>query len=417
MGLLMLISLASYLLRGNLSIAAPTMMADLQLSEIQWGWVMAAFPLTYALFQFPGGVWGGRIGPRKALTIIAVAWAILIVVTSLVPGRDVGSVAVILGALILVQGLVGAAHAPVFPVVGASIERWFPVGSYGLPNGLSSAGLTIGLAALASLLPWVMGQVGWRHAFQMLAPVSLAIAALWWWYARDRPADHASVNAAEIGLIGKTEGAAGGGDAAQPAWLRVLQDRNVLLVTLAYACNNFVFYLVFSWGFYYLVKVRGFSEQDAGFLTSLQWLGAGAGAVLGGWLCDRLCKRLGLRWGSRWPIVISMLSAALMILGVAFHPNAYAAAAMLGLSFFFVSFADAPFWAASTTLGGRHAGATCGLMNTGGNAMGFVSTLLLAVVAQSLGWNWAIAIGAVFALLAAGLILMVNVDEQVDQAN
>lgn len=58
LSVLMLLSLSSYLLRGNLSIAAPTMIADLQLTEIQWGWVMAAFPLTYALFQFPGGVWG-----------------------------------------------------------------------------------------------------------------------------------------------------------------------------------------------------------------------------------------------------------------------------------------------------------------------------------------------------------------------
>ncbi|MEO8010698.1 MAG: MFS transporter, partial [Dokdonella sp.] len=69
LGVLGALSFASYLLRGNLSIAAPSMMADLQLSEIQWGWVMSAFPLGYALFQFPGGVWGGRVGPRRALAL------------------------------------------------------------------------------------------------------------------------------------------------------------------------------------------------------------------------------------------------------------------------------------------------------------------------------------------------------------
>lgn len=76
------LSFTSYLLRGNLSIAAPSMMADLGLSESQWGWVMSAFPLGYALFQFPGGVWGGRIGPRKGLALIAVAWALMIALTS-----------------------------------------------------------------------------------------------------------------------------------------------------------------------------------------------------------------------------------------------------------------------------------------------------------------------------------------------
>ena len=63
LGLLALLSFVSYLLRGNLPIAAPTIMADLQLSEIQWGWVMASFPLGYALSQFPGGMLADRFGP------------------------------------------------------------------------------------------------------------------------------------------------------------------------------------------------------------------------------------------------------------------------------------------------------------------------------------------------------------------
>ncbi len=53
LAILMFISFVSYMLRGNLSIAGPAMIEDLQLTEIQWGWIMAAFPLGYALFQFP----------------------------------------------------------------------------------------------------------------------------------------------------------------------------------------------------------------------------------------------------------------------------------------------------------------------------------------------------------------------------
>lgn len=113
LGLLGALSFVSYLLRGNLSIAAPTMMADLHLTEIQWGWVMAAFPLGYALFQFPGGVWGGRVGPRKALTLIAVAWAALIALTSTIPSGSIASIAMILACLMTMQFIVGISHAPV----------------------------------------------------------------------------------------------------------------------------------------------------------------------------------------------------------------------------------------------------------------------------------------------------------------
>ena len=84
-------SFVSYVLRSNLSIAAPTMIADLALSEIQWGYVMAAFPLGYALLQFPGGMMGDRFGPRRALTVIGVLWAVLTVVTAVVPGPEAAS--------------------------------------------------------------------------------------------------------------------------------------------------------------------------------------------------------------------------------------------------------------------------------------------------------------------------------------
>lgn len=422
LAVLAVVSFVSYLLRGNLSIAAPSMMADLGLSEIQWGWVMSAFPLGYAVFQFPGGVWGGRVGPRKALALIAIAWGALIAVTSAVPSAGVASSATILASLIAVQFFVGVAHAPVFPGVAASIERWFPVGRWAFPNGLTSSGLTIGLAVTASALPWLIGAHGWRAAFMMLAPFGFAVAALWWWYARDRPSQHTATNAAEVALISTGRDSAqlqqsvGADPAAQPGWLRVLKNRDALLVTLSYACMNFVFYVVFSWGFYYLVKVRGFSEQDAGFLTSAQWLAAGIGAASGGWACDRLCRRLGLRWGCRWPIAIGMLASAALLLGVAFHPRADVAAILLGMCFFFNQTTEGPYWATATAVGGRHAGATGGLMNTGANLMGFVNALLLAVVADAFGWTSAIAIGAAFAVVGAVLILPVRADCQIDQS-
>ncbi len=234
--------------------------------------MMAAFPLGYALFQFPGGCWGDRRGPRLTLTLITIAWGVLIAVTSLTPSRELAPVFLVIGFLVTVQFLVGAAHAPVFPIVVCAIERWFPVGRWALPNGLSSSGLTIGLAATASALPWLIGNLGWRVSFLVLAPFAFATAALWWWYARDRPEQHPAINAAELELISKNAAPVPCSDGGEPAWRRVLKNRDALFAMLSYSCMNYVFYVVFSWGFYYLVTIRGFAAQEAGFLTSAQWL-------------------------------------------------------------------------------------------------------------------------------------------------
>lgn len=416
LGLLVWVSFVSYLLRGNLSIAAPSMIADLQLTEIQWGWIMSAFPLGYALFQFPGGVWADRKGSRRTLTLIAVAWAVLIAVTSFTPGRDVAPLVIVIAVLVTVQLLVGAVHAPVFPIVVSAIQRWFPTGAWALPNGLTSTGLTLGLASTATLLPWLIGHYDWRVSFLILAPVALVAATMWWWYGRDRPEQHPRVNAAEAALITAGQGSVDSGPAAIPAWKRVLRNRDALFMMLSYSSMNFVFYVVFSWGFYYLVMIRGFAEQEAGFLTSAQWMAGGAGAAFGGWLGDRLCRRIGLRWGCRWPIIIGSTMSAVLLLGVALHPNAHAAAIMLGLCFFFNQSTEGAYAANAAAVGGRHSGATYGLLNTGANLMGFVNALLLSSVAAAFGWQVAIAVGAVFALLAVVFILLSRADRQMDQS-
>lgn len=417
LAILMFVSFVSYLLRGNLSIAGPSMVQDLQLTEIQWGWVMAAFPLGYALFQFPGGCWGDRRGPRFTLAAITIAWGVLIAVTSLTPARDVAPVYGVIGVLLTIQFLVGAAHAPVFPIMVTAIVRWFPPGGWALPNGLTGAGLTVGLAVTASALPWLIGQYGWRVGFLVLAPFALAAGALWWWYSRDEPADHPGVNAAELALLAPPVAPLASAGVGERAWRRVLKNRDALFVTLSYSSMNFVFYVVFSWGYYYMVTVRGMGLQEAGFLTSAQWLAGAAGAFSGGWLGDRLCRKIGVRWGCRMPIVIGCSVSALLLVGVAVHPDAYVAAAMLGACFFFNQFTEGAFGANGAAIGGRHAGAVFGLFNTGANLMGFANALLLSGIAAALGWKAAIAIGAVFSLLSAVFILFSRADQQMDQSD
>ncbi len=365
----------------------------------------------------PGGCWGDRKGPRFTLASIAVVWGLLIAITSLTPARDVAPVYIVIGFLLTVQFLVGASHAPVFPIMVSAIGRWFPNGGWALPNGLTSAALTVGLAVTASALPWLIGQYGWRIGFLVLAPFAFAASAMWWWYARDRPGQHPSVNAEEIALLTAPVVQVENDSDCEVAWRRVLKNRDALMVTLSYSSMNFVFYVVFTWGYYYMVTVRGMGVQEAGFLTSAQWVAGAAGAFSGGWVGDYLCKRLGVRWGCRWPIMIGCSISALLLLGVALHTNAYVAAGMLGACFFFNQFTEGAFAANGAAIGGRHAGSVYGMFNTGANFMGFVNAILLSAIAAKLGWDVAIGMGSVFALLSVVFILFSRADQQMDQSD
>ncbi|MDH3789695.1 MAG: MFS transporter, partial [Xanthomonadales bacterium] len=355
----------------------------------------------------------------RVLTLIAVTWAVLTIATSIVPGQQAASHFLIIAALLVVRFLVGAAHAPIFPVMNASMVRWFPKGSWALPLGLISTALTLGGAAAAVALPQVIAELGWRVAFLCLAPLGLLVAVIWWWYSRDNPAAHRAVNDAEVELINAgrdslEEPGGQAGDDSGVKWYEVLKNRDVLFLTLSYTSMNFVFYIVFNWFFYYLVEVREFSATDAGFVASAQWIAGAAGAALGGWLCDKLCRRLGLRWGCRWPVIIGMSVSAVLLLVGALHPAPAIAVSAMVLLFFFNQLNEGPYWATSIAVGGRHAGAAGGVMNTGANVMGVINALLVPFLASAFGWTTAIASGAFFALLGLGFMLLVRADKPIE---
>ena len=162
LALLILASFISYVLRYNTSIAGPTLVSDFGLTERQFGYVLAAFSLGYAAFQFPGGLLVERFGARRVLAIAMIIWGVLTLATAFVPANATTSPVTIMLSLAAIRFFVGISHAPIYPLTGGVVERWFPVGSWALPNGLTSAAITIGIFATTASMTWMMIHYGWR---------------------------------------------------------------------------------------------------------------------------------------------------------------------------------------------------------------------------------------------------------------
>jgi ACS family glucarate transporter-like MFS transporter len=400
-----------YLLRLNLSIVSETLIHDLGINEYQLGMIFSALAAGYAIFQFPGGIFGDRFGPRFTLTIMAIAWTLLTVVVAVIPGPDVWSTGTIVLALIVTRFLLGMVQAPFFPVsIGGTIVNWFPVKQWGLPNGLSSTGLTLGSAAAAPILVWLMEAYGWRIALLITAPTGLVVAALYYWYVTDDPADHPQITAEELSLI-RSDRPPARDLAEKGVWKLALKDKNVLLATVSYFCMNYVFYLFFNWFFFYLVDVRGFAATDAGTMTAALWILGAIGATVGGFACDMLVRRLGVRAGTRYQAATGLILSAVFLYAGATSDNVTITVVMLCMSFACNQLTEAPFWVATMNVAGRHAQAATGVMNTGGNLTGVLGGLMVPVIANLLSWPAAIISGSVFAIVGALLWLFIRADE------
>ena len=411
LAIIVLASFVLYVLRTNFSVVSETMMHDLGMSEYQLGMVFSAFAAGYTLFQFPGGILGDRFGPRAVITITAVAWGVLTVLTAMMPASGVLSVSTVVATLIVIRFLVGATQAPFFPVViGGSIASWLPVREWGISNGLTSTGATLGAAATAPIVVWLMEAYGWRNAMLILAPTGFLIALLFRYVVCDDPADHPRVGREELDLIA-SDRPPEGKDGETSAWKIALADRNILLITCSYFCMNYVFYLFFSWFFFYLVDVKGIEATVAGVFLALQWVLGAVGATLGGYLCDVLVRRVGLRNGPRRLAMTVLVMAAVLLSAGAFSGNTVISIVLLCAAFCCIQISEAPFWVSTMAVAGPHATVATGILNTGANIPGIIGGLTVPLTAGLFGWPAAIALGSVFALFSALLWYLVRADQ------
>jgi MFS transporter, ACS family, glucarate transporter len=407
-------SFVAYLLRTNMSVAAAPMSEDLGLTQVQLGFILAGFAWAYAIFQFPGGVFGDRLGARRAVALLAAGWGLVNLLVAAVPARGAASTTALLLVLVGARVLMGVAQAPFFPIVGgAATCNWFPVSGWGLPGSFQNAGLTFGSAAAGPLIAWLTVHYGWRQSFLLTAPLGFLTAAVWWWYMRDSPSQHPAVNPAERNLI----------DAGRPAgvpviergaWRVVLRHRPLLVLTAGYACSNYVFYFFFNWLFVYLIESRGFKLLEGGFYGAAPWIAGAVGAVLGGWTCDRIWKRYGARLGCRIPGAIAMALSGVFLIGAAAAPGPIQAVVLLSLCLGAQQFTDPIYWAAGIAVSGRRAGTACGVLNTGGNVIGGIGALVVPLTVRQFGWTAALATGSLFALAAAACWLVTRADHALE---
>ena len=201
LGVLFVMCFVNYLLRNNLSIAIPSIQKEFSFTNVEIGWILGSFNFSYALLQIPGGIFGQIYGPRRALTFIAVSWGVLTFLTGFVPTLFAASATGVMVSLCVTRLLLGATNAPIFPVMAGTFARWFPEGGWGFPNGATSVGLALGQAAIGPIVTLLIVHYGWRGSFYVIAPLGLLIGAWWYWYARDRPAQHPGITAEEVRLI------------------------------------------------------------------------------------------------------------------------------------------------------------------------------------------------------------------------
>src|ERR1700689_2300043 len=178
----------TYVDRVVISSAVPSIQKEFGFSIVTMGWILSSFQWGYALFQIPGGWLGDRFGPRRTLTWIVTWWSLFTCAT--VFAWSAGSMA-------LIRFLFGTGEAGAFPIATRSLSRWMLPTERGFAQGATHAGARLGGAITPALVVLIIAHYGWRTAFVCCGSLGSIWAAVWYWYYRNTPDEHQSVNSGE----------------------------------------------------------------------------------------------------------------------------------------------------------------------------------------------------------------------------
>lgn len=359
-----------YLDRVCIAQALVPMSAEFGFTEVHTKWILMAFTLSYGLFELPAGRLGDQFGARSVLTRIVIWWSICTALTGCVLHFSYEffpfSISIVFNTLVLlavVRFLFGAGEAGAIPNAARMLKAWFPLDERGRMQGFFQASMHVGGMVAPIVAALIIKSVGWRWSFFAFGVIGLIWASVFYWWFRDTPAQHPSVNAAELARIQPIAIADDGGHHAIP-WRAAMRHPNLWFLGVIVSLTSFNSYLFFSWYSTYLQLGRGVPNHDAGYLSALVLAGMTSGALLGGVIADRTTRFAADRYKVRRRVALLVFTLAALSLTASVHAEWTLLSAFLcALAGFFMFVQQTTWWACTFEAAGKHTGTLFGLLN------------------------------------------------------
>lgn len=352
----------NYIDRGNLSIAAPSMMRDFHISPATMGVLLSAFFWTYGLFQIPAGAVVDRFGIRRAYTGAFLVWSLASAGIAL--SRGVADVA----ALRLALGL-AEAIAPLASI--AFIRKNFAGKDQGLPTAIYIAGQNVGPALGALVGAALLDLYGWRLMFAITG-----LGAIIWlpgWLAAV-PADERKATPAVDELPGDL--------APSPCWSwgMFVASPTFWFMSIAVWLASYYWYFVLTWVPSYLILSRGFSITEMGHVVSAALFIMAFTNVAAGWVVDRWAASIGVfRARVRFAVAGYLGTGVILLLPVA--RERFWALPILAVAMCATGIGNSNFWAISQHVPpSKMVGRTIGYLNTVSVAGGAVAPIITGFI-------------------------------------
>jgi len=430
---LFLLTSVNFADRATLSIVGTDLARNLQLDPVAMGYVFSAFSWAYVLCQIPGGWLLDRFGSKRVYFWSITLWSIFTLLQGCVVGEK-RSFSIdlpllppfaVTGAVLMLftlRFLLGAAESPSFPGNSRIVAAWFPTSERGTASAIFNSAQYFATVLFAPIMGGITHALSWHAVFWFMGVLGLVFAALWPKLIHG-PRDHHSANAAEVAHIERGGGLVDldrrGAATAQVRWSTIgqlLGNRMLLGIYFGQYCITTLTWFFLTWFPIYLVKERGMSVLQVGFVAALPALCGFVGGLLGGWFSDEMLRRgRSLTAARKTPIVVGLLLSVSMV-ACNYVDAQWAVILFMSLAFFGKGIGALGWAVISDTSPKAVTGLCGGLFNTFGNVAGITTPIAIGYILKETGsFNWALVyVSAHAALAIASYVLVVGEIKRVE---
>ena len=395
------LTIANYLDRGNLSVAAPLIMKDLGISPAMMGVVLSAFVWPYAIMNLPTGWFVDRFGARVMLTLAAGLWSLVATLTGF---------ASTMGQFLGLRVLLGVSEAPLFPSALKATNAWFPDSERAAAISVYIAATQIGLAIAPPVSTALMLALGWPAMFIVIGLFGF-VATVGWLAIYREPEAHHRLSREELVYIRRGQRTRTDiHEEAPPVglaeWSRLFAHAPTWIMIVGGFCLQYTFWFYISWLPTYLERAQHFTISRAGYLATLPYIAGAGGVLIGGRMSDWLVTRGVASFTARRAVIAvgALLTACAMVV-TRYSPSPAFAVAMLTLGMFTYSLSSGCYWALATDVvrTPRLVASVGSIQNFGGFLGGACAPIVTGIVVEYFGgFDVAILLTGGLALVSCG---------------
>ncbi len=266
----------NYMDRQVLSLLKPTLMhsvahGGIGMTEVGYGYIMAAFQVAYAVGLLVAGRFIDRVGTRIGYMMVMGIWSLAAMGHALVGSMFEFGIA---------RVCLGLGESGNFPAAIKTVAEWFPQRERSLATGIFNSGANMGAILAPVLVPWVALRYSWHAAFLITGAISATWIVLWFFNYR-RPTEHPRLAASELRHI--NEGMVESRAPATP-WLRLLGFRQTWGYAIGKALTDPIWWFFLFWLPDFFSKRYGLDLKNIGPPLVMVYTASSVGSILGGWL-------------------------------------------------------------------------------------------------------------------------------------